>query len=45
MSHPCLTPTPNPKQQLLKPSLPNSVRSVKGNSLKLTDTDFKLHLR
>lgn len=31
-SHPCLTPFPNPKQQPLKLSLPNSVRPVKVKS-------------
>lgn len=44
VSHPCLTPIPNPKKQLLKPSLPKSVRPVKGYSLKVTDTDFELSL-
>ena len=44
MSHPCLTPTPSPKQQLLKPSLPSSATPAKSYSLKVTVTGFKLSL-
>lgn len=41
-SHPCLTLIPNPKQQLPKLSLPNSVKPVKGYSLKVTDLKLSL---
>lgn len=40
ISHPCLTLIPNSKQQLLKLSLPNSVKPVKAYSLNVTDRDF-----
>lgn len=43
-SHPSLTLIPNPKQQLLKLRLPNSVKPLKVYSLKATNRYFKLSL-